>query len=246
MLKRSNFENDIIHTMRRLAYIPARGGSKGIPRKNITLLGDKPMIAYTIEAALKSNLFSHVMVSTDSEEIAEVARKYGAWIPFLRDEAFAQDKTTTIETVMSDKVRLEAQGESFDTFVLLQCTSPFRRAVDIAGAVALAEQRNAGVVSVSPVSDHPLLIRTVDGEGRMTKLLSCSSTCRRQDMPTYYRVNGAIYVNMWSELTPTLSFNDNPYGYVMAQQDAQDIDSLADLFRARESIKMRSHEDAKL
>lgn len=221
----------------RLAYIPARGGSKGIPKKNIVQIGDLPLIAFTIVAALKSGLFERVMVSTDSQEIADVAKKYGAWIPFLRDPAVAQDGTTTIATVMSDKSRLEAMGEKFDEFVLLQCTSPFRTAEDIKGAVALAEKVGAGVASVSPVSDHPLLMRTADEDGRLTKLLQVSSTCRRQDMPPFYRVNGAIYVNKWEELSPTLSFNDNPYGYIMEQKDSLDIDSLADLKRAQEMAK---------
>lgn len=223
--------------MKRIAYIPARGGSKGIPKKNIVQIGDLPLIAFTIVAALKSGLFERVMVSTDSQEIADVAKKYGAWIPFLRDPAVAQDGTTTIATVMSDKSRLEAMGEKFDEFVLLQCTSPFRTAEDIKGAVALAEKVGAGVASVSPVSDHPLLMRTVDADGKLTKLLQVSSTCRRQDMPPFYRVNGAIYVNKWEELSPTLSFNDNPYGYIMEQKDSLDIDSLADLKRAQEMEK---------
>lgn len=223
--------------MKRLAYIPARGGSKGIPKKNIVQIGDLPLIAFTIVAAIKSGLFERVMVSTDSQEIADVAKKYGAWIPFLRDPAVAQDGTTTIATVMSDKSRLEAMGEKFDEFVLLQCTSPFRTAEDIEGAVALAEKVGAGVASVSPVSDHPLLMRTADEDGKLTKLLQVSSTCRRQDMPPFYRVNGAIYVNKWEELSPTLSFNDNPYGYIMEQKDSLDVDSLADLKKAQEMAK---------
>lgn len=223
--------------MRRLAYIPARGGSKGIPKKNIAQIGDMPLIAFTIIAALKSGLFEHVMVSTDSQEIADVAVKYGAWVPFLRDPAVAQDKTTTIATVMSDKGRLEAMGEKFDQFVLLQCTSPFRTAEDIKGAVKLAEERGASVVSVSPVNDHPLLMRTVDESGKLTKLLNVSSTCRRQDMPPYYRVNGAIYVNAWDELNPELSLNDNTHGFVMEQKDSLDIDSLADLKAARDRVE---------
>lgn len=223
--------------MKRLAYIPARGGSKGIPKKNIVQIGDLPLIAFTIVAAIKSGLFERVMVSTDSQEIADIAKKYGAWIPFLRDPAVAQDGTTTIATVMSDKSRLEAMGEKFDEFVLLQCTSPFRTAEDIKGAVALAEKVGAGVASVSPVSDHPLLMRTADEDGKLTKLLQVSSTCRRQDMPPFYRVNGAIYVNKWEELCPTLSFNDNPYGYIMEQKDSLDVDSLADLKKAQEMAK---------
>jgi len=222
--------------MKRLAYIPARGGSKGIPKKNIAELGEMPLIAFTIVAALKSGLFEKVMVSTDSEEIAEVARQYGAWVPFLRYAEFAQDTSKTIDAVISDKSRLEAMGEKFDEFVLLQCTSPFRTAKDIQGAVALAEKMHSGVVSISPVEEHPILMRTIDADGKVSKVLNCSSTCRRQDMPPYYRVNGAIYVNFWDELTTDLSLNDNPYGYVMERKDSLDIDTKADLEAARRNI----------
>lgn len=223
--------------MKRLAYIPARGGSKGIPKKNIAELGEMPLIAFTIVAALKSGLFEKVMVSTDSEEIADVARQYGAWVPFLRYAEFAQDTSKTIDAVISDKSRLEAMGEKFDEFVLLQCTSPFRTAKDIQGAVALAEKMHSGVVSISPVEEHPILMRTIDADGKVSKVLNCSSTCRRQDMPPYYRVNGAIYVNFWGELTPDLSLNDNPYGYVMERKDSLDIDTKADLEAARRNIR---------
>lgn len=219
--------------MRRLAYIPARGGSKGIPKKNIAELGEMPLIAFTIVAALKSGLFDKVMVSTDSEEIADVARQYGAWVPFIRYAEFAQDTSKTIDAVISDKSRLEAMGEKFDEFVLLQCTSPFRTAKDIQGAVALAEKMHSGVVSISPVEEHPILMRTIDADGKVSRVLNCSSTCRRQDMPPYYRVNGAIYVNFWDELTQDLSLNDNPYGYVMERKDSLDIDTKADLEAAR-------------
>lgn len=222
--------------MRRLAYIPARGGSKGIPKKNIAEIGEMPLIAFTIVAALKSGLFDKVMVSTDSEEIAAVARQYGAWVPFLRYAEFAQDTSKTIDAVISDKGRLEVLGEKFDEFVLLQCTSPFRTAKDIQGAVALAEKVHGGVVSIPPVEEHPILMRTVDETGKVSRVLNCSSTCRRQDMPPYYRVNGAIYVNFWNELTPDLSLNDNPYGYVMERKDSLDIDTKADLEAARDKL----------
>lgn len=221
---------------RRLAYIPARGGSKGIPRKNVVQIGERPLIAFTIGAALQTGLFEHVMVSTDSEEIAQVARDYGAWVPFLRDPKTALDESTTISAVVSDRMRLEQMGEKHDEFVLLQCTSPFRTDEDIKGAVTLFESRKAGVLSVSPVTEHPLLFRMIGTDGKLTKLLQVSSTCRRQDMPPCFRVNGAIYVNAWDDLVPTLSLNDNPFGYVMEMDHSLDIDSLADLAKARQLV----------
>lgn len=226
--------------MRRIAYIPARGGSKGIPKKNIKALCGKPLIAYTIEAALETGLFDVVFVSTDSAEIAGVAKQYGAQVPFLRYAEVAQDTTKTIDTVCSDVARMRNLGWEFDTFVLLQATSPLRRAKDIAGAVARFEGGNGGgVVSLSPVSEHPVLMRSMSATGELTRVLNCSSTVRRQDLPPFYRVNGAIYVNAWGELNPELSLNDNPIGYVIAEEDAVDIDTIADFTHAEELLKTK-------
>ncbi len=147
--------------MRRIAYIPARSGSKGIPRKNIRPLCGKPLLGWMVVAAQKTGLFDRVMVSTDSEEFAEVARKCGAWVPFLRDPEVAKDTTPTIDTVCSDKRRLEAIGESFDTFCLLQATSPLCRPEDIACAVRMFEEKKAGVVSLVRSASRPSRMRTL-------------------------------------------------------------------------------------
>lgn len=220
-----------------LAYIPARGGSKGILKKNIVDLHGEPLLAWTIRAAKESELFDMVFVSTDSEEIAEVARSYGAEVPFLRLPEFAQDSSKTIDAVYSDKCRFEALGRHFDTLCLLQATSPFRTATDIRGAMALYRSCGEGVVSISPVEENPILMRTRAADARLTNVLKCSSTIRRQDMPAYYKVNGAIYINAWEEITPSLSLNDNPFGYVMEQKASLDIDTKADLEVARQTAQ---------
>ena len=221
-----------------LAYIPARGGSKGILKKNIVDLNGEPLLAWTIRAAKESGLFDMVFVSTDSEEIAEVARSYGAEVPFLRLPEFAQDISKTIDAVYSDKCRFEALGKRFDTLCLLQATSPFRTAADIRGAMALyCSCGGGGVGSISPAEEHPILMRTRAADARLTNVLKCSSTIRRQDMPAYYKVNGAIYINAWEEITPTLSLNDNPFGYVMEQKASLDIDTKEDLVVARQSAQ---------
>ena len=185
-------------------------------------------MGWMIEAALKTGLFDRVMVSTDTEEFAEVARSCGAWVPFLRDPAVAKDTTSSIETVCSDKARLEAIGETFDTFCLLQPTSPLCRAEDIAGAVALHERVNAGVVSVVRSKVRSILLRTMDVEGRMRSLVDSQVETRRQDDPSIYEVNGAIYINSWNEITPTLKVSCNPYGFVMDAESSVDIDEEAD------------------
>lgn len=211
-----------------LALIPARGGSKGIPGKNIKELAGKPLIAYTIEAARSCLCLDDVLVSTDSEEIAETARKFGAWVPFLRPEKLANDTAKTIDAVLYTLHRLAKEGKEYEYVVLLQPTSPLRSGEDIEGAIKLALETGEDVVAVSGVTDSPILMRTCDDRGRLTPLLSGSSTVRRQDMQVYYRVNGSIYVNKVSSLTEETSLNDNPIGYVMPRERSVDIDESVD------------------
>jgi len=225
--------------MRRLAYIPARSGSKGIPKKNIRPLCGKPLLGWMVEAAQKTGLFDRVMVSTDSEEFAEVARSCGAWVPFLRDSAVAKDTTSTIDTVCSDKARLETIGERFDTFCLLEATSPLCRPEDIAGAIALFEKVNAGVVSVVRSKARPMIMRTLDAEGRATPILQSRQILRRQDEPVYYQLNAAIYINSWDELTPELKFGYNPYAYVMDEISSIDVDHVEDFELAESHLRAR-------
>ena len=223
--------------MRRIAYIPARSGSKGIPKKNIRPLCGKPLMGWMIEAALKTGLFDRVMASTDTEEFAEVARSCGAWVPFLRDPAVAKDTTPSIETVCSDKARLEAMGETFDTFCLLQPTSPLCRPEDIAGAIALYEKVKAGVVSVVKSKARPILLRVMDAECRVRLLVDPQPALRRQDDPTVYELNGAIYINSWNEITPELRACYNPYGFIMGMETSVDIDEDDDFVLAERLLQ---------
>ena len=216
-----------------LALIPARGGSKGIPHKNIIPVAGKPLIRYTIDAALQSRYIDYVLVSTDDEEIARVAKACGAQVPFLRPAELAADTSRTVDAVIHAAETLKQHGETFDSLVLLQPTSPLRTAEDIDGAIEkFYTGGRQAVVSVSPVEDHPVLVRTIeqttDGE-RLKPLLAGSSTVRRQDMPAFYRVNGCIYINAMEELNGDTSFNDNPAPWVMEKSHSVDIDEPADL-----------------
>lgn len=217
-----------------VALIPARGGSKGIKNKNIIDLCGKPLISYTIQAALESKYIDKVIVSTDSQEIADVAIKYGAEVPFLRPGELASDTSKTIDAVMHAVGELEKRKEQYDILILLQATQPLRTAEDIDSAIELfIKNKGQSLVSVSPVEDNPILIRTIDNLGRMNSILPMKSTCRRQDMPLYYRVNGCIYINLISELDLNTSFNDNKIPYIMPKERSVDIDEIKDLLIAQ-------------
>ena len=222
------FENNRI-----LVIIPARGGSKGIPDKNIKELNGKPLIAYTIEAALKSKYTDRVIVTTDSKVIAEISKKYGAEVPFMRSDELASDTARSIDVELHAIEMLESSGSSFDVAILAQPTSPLRDFKDFDEAIEMFFKRGmCPLVAVSPVSDHPLLIRSVDKSGKLKNLLDVESTCRRQDMPIYYKVNGALYINKIEELTPQTSLNDNKVPYIMEKNHSTDIDSLSDFQEA--------------
>lgn len=213
-----------------LALIPARGGSKGIKDKNIYPLCGKPLLAYSVEAGKQSRYIDRVLVSTDSPRIAEEAQRYGADVPFLRPERYAQDSSKTIEAVLHTVRWLEREDERYDILVLLQPTQPLRTSEDIDRALELyIRSGEIPVVSVSEVKDHPLLVRTVGADGMLEHLLDRPSTIRRQDMPVFYRVNGGIYINRIAELTEDTSFNDNPCPYIMERDRSVDIDDLADM-----------------
>lgn len=227
-----------------LALIPARGGSKGIKNKNIIDLNGRPLISYTIEAAINSKYVDDIVVSTDSEIIARIAEKYGAEVPFIRPKELAADTSKTIDAVIHAVRTLSELGRKYDTLLLLQPTQPLRTSNDIDGAIELFYAREKmGIVSVSLVDDHPLLIRSIDKNGKLTSLLKSTSTCRRQDMKLFYRVNGCIYINSINELSDQTSFNDNPIGYIMKRSHSIDIDEMKDLYLAEYYIQNKCIDD---
>lgn len=224
-----------------VAIIPARGGSKGIKGKNIIDLAGKPLISYTIDASIKSEYIDRTVISTDSEEIAGVSEKYGAEVPFMRPAELASDHARTVDAIIHAIGELKNAGDAPDVIVLLQPTEPLRTAEDIDGAIeTFFEKGMRGLVSVSPVNDSPILMRTISEDGELSSLFGGNSTCRRQDMPDYYRVNGCIYINSADEITKDLSFNDNPVGFVMEQSHSVDIDEMKDLAVAEYYIENES------
>lgn len=213
-----------------LAIIPARGGSKGIPRKNVKAISGKPMIQYTIEAAKDCEYIDKVIVSTEDEEIADISMRAGAIVPFSRPEELATDEAKIIDVVMHAVEFYEHKAEHFDIIVLLQPTSPLRNAEDVTKALEyFIRKEQKSLVSVSEVSESPIFMRSFNKENELEKIVSEDDDVRGQDMKKYYRINGAIYINKASELNPQTSFNDNQMGYVLTKEHGIDVDEPQDL-----------------
>lgn len=231
----------MIKNKRVLGWIPARGGSKGIKDKNICLLDGKPLISYTIKAAKKSKYIDMVMVSTDSEKIAEVAKVCGAYIPGLRPKELASDTAKTIDALLYSLQNLQKSGHQFDIVCLLQPTSPLRNEYDIDRALELFDVYNCekNLVSVSRATKNPVLLRKIYGDGTMDKLMDVQSTVRRQDMVPYYEVNGAIYINLIDGIDSYTSFNDNELPFIMEANHSIDIDEPIDFIVAEYLIKQK-------
>ena len=209
--------------MKTFALIPARGGSKGIPRKNIKLIAEKPLIVWTIEAALRSSLLSAVVVSTDDPTIAEVARRAGALVPFLRPSELAQDETPGLDPVLHALDHLP----QFDSVLLLQPTSPLRTANDIDSCLQLALTHKAqSVVSVSEADTHPYWTYRVAEDLALRRFVNAEPIARRQDLPQAFALNGALYfadVN-WLRLRGSFVGHET-LAYVMAKERSVDLDT---------------------
>lgn len=215
-----------------LAIIPARGGSKRLPGKNVLPLGGKPLIAWTIDTALASGLFDEVLVSTDDEEIADTSRRCGAQAPWLRPADLATDTARSIDVVRHAADWYAATGRPLDAVVLLQPTSPFRRVQSLRRAVETFVRHGAGrpLVSMSPASPHPAWCFTLDDD-RMTPFVGWNNIAHRsQDLPPAYALNGAIYIFPMALLREgTAWLSADTIGFVMDDpQESHDIDTPMD------------------
>ena len=216
-----------------LGVIPARGGSKGIPRKNIRPVAGRPLIAYTIEAARKARSLSRVIVSTDDPEIAEVARAWGAEAPFLRPAELARDDTPGPEPIIHAVEWLrDHEGYRPELVMKLQPTSPLREARDIDAAVEIARRRDAdSVVSVCALKHHPYWTKAIAPDGRLTTSIPTDrSYASRQELPPMYALAGAIYLVKTAVLLATRNYyTDRTYAYVIPEERALDVDTPWDL-----------------
>ena len=224
--------------MKNIAIIPARSGSKGIKDKNIKDLAGKPLMAYTIEAALKSSQFDEVMVSTDSERYAEIARSFGASVPFLRSEKTATDTASSWDMVEEVLSKYEELGIYFDTFCLLQPTSPLRTAEDVSAAYELfREKAKFAVVSVCEAEHSPLWCGHLPENQEFLDFIDVESMKQRQAGGKYYRLNGAIYiVDIRKFREDKFLYQSGSFAYIMGQDRSVDIDTEID-FKLAEVVQ---------
>lgn len=219
-----------------LAIIPARGGSKRLPRKNVLDLCGKPLIAWSIEAGIKSKYIDKVIVTSDDDEILAVSKEYGA-DTILRPDELASDTATTFDAIKHTINNVE----NYDYIVLLQPTSPLRDSKYIDEAIKLLESKNAdAVVSVCEMDHSPLWSNTLDDSLSMKGFLRDEVLSKRsQDLETYYRLNGAIYICKTDELLEKKGFflKDNIFAYKMDRKSSIDIDEEIDLIFLKSIIE---------
>lgn len=220
--------------MQVLALIPARGGSKGLPGKNLRLLHGKPLLGWSIEAAKASRYVTRVVVSSEDEAILAAARASGAETPFVRPASLAKDDTPGIDVVLHALDVLPP----FDWVVLLQPTSPLRTAMDIDAAFAQCLEAGApACVSVCEADASPWWMYRLGQDGRMLPFLPAEQRpTRRQELPMLYALNGAIYLAKVDWLRRQRSFlSDETIAYVMPPERSVDIDTALD-FRLAECL----------
>lgn len=224
-----------------LAIIPARGGSKGVPRKNIKMLAGKPLIAWTIEEAKKSKFIDMCIVSTEDDEIKAVAEEWGGNVSFMRPAELAQDDTPGIEPVLhAIKMML-----GYDFVVLLQATSPLRTVEDIDGAIAYCLDNDCeSCVSVTEAEHSPYWMYRLDEQSCLRPILKVEKeeSYQRQKLPKVYQLNGAVYVASIAFLQREREFiGEETLGYVMPQERSYDIDTMVD-FEVTEILLTKQHD----
>ncbi|MFT4848163.1 MAG: CMP-N,N'-diacetyllegionaminic acid synthase [Sediminicola sp.] len=228
--------------MKPLVVIPARGGSKGVPRKNIKELAGKPLIYYTIEAAREVFNDEHITVSTDDKEIKEVVEKTGLQVPFLRPEELATDEAGTQEVLMHAINFSEQNGYHPDTLILLQPTSPFRTAKHLQSALEIYHDNLDMVVSVKETKSNPYYALFEEDKDGFLKKSKEGNFTRRQDVPKVWEFNGAIYViNIKALKAQSISGFSKINKYEMNEISSIDIDNLIDFTFANFLITRNYH-----
>ncbi len=225
-----------------LGVITARGGSKGIPGKNHKLLAGKPLIVWTIETAKRSKLITHLIVSTDDPEIAQICRKAGVDVPFMRPKELAQDDTPHVPVMRHATGYMEDRlSVRFDIVVILQPTSPFRTVEDLDGTLnKLLETDADSAVAIVEVgsSEHPVKMKKYDGTWVSAYCVEEVEGTRRQDLPKAYKRSGAVYA-MKRDLVMKKGklYGENIAAYIVARERSIDIDTPLDWVKAEYMAK---------
>lgn len=217
----------MINDKKVLAIIPARGGSRGVPRKNIRSLAGKPLIAWTIEEAKKSKYIDRLILSSEDDEIIKVAKKYGCEVPFVRPVQLSQDNSLGIDPV----IHALEEIEGYDYVVVLQPTSPLRLVEDIDGCIdRILETNSTACVSVTEPNASPYWMYKVNEKGNMQPLIKQEELItRRQELPTVYTLNGAVYIAEIDWLKKSRSFlTEETVAFLMSKNRSYDIDTEED------------------
>lgn len=224
-----------------LVVIPARGGSKGLPGKNIKMLCGKPLIAYSIDVARAITSDDNICVSTDDQRIIDVVENYGLKVPFVRPAEYATDTATTNDVLLHAVNFYEKQGKNYSKILLLQPTSPLRKVGEIKEAIAL--YRNDIDMVVSVMKSHAPAVLCQDNEDGFVDLVYNKKAQGRQSLPTLFEFNGAIYViNVEALKEKGLAGFDRKIKYVMPKESSIDIDDIYD-FMLIEKILNERHGD---
>lgn len=230
-----------------LAIIPARSGSKGIRKKNVKLLLNRPLLVWTIEQAKLSNHISRIFVSTDDEEIAQIARQNGVEVPFLRPSEFAQDSSPTIDAIIHALDCFEQEGERFDIIVLLEPTSPLRKDDDIDRAIETFLENSSSsssLVSVGEVHlENPYIMKKIDN-GYITPIIHMDQSFhQRQQLPKCYFPYGVIYLSTVEAIRHFRTFyQENTLPYFIERWQNYEIDDICD-FYCVETILAKKRDD---
>lgn len=234
----------MINNKKILGLVTARAGSKGLPGKNLRVMSGKPLIALTIEQGLSSSYIDKIIVSTDAIEIAEVARKYKAEVPFLRPTEYSTDSATSFEVIQHAIEWLENNGQTFDMVVLLEPTSPLREVSDIDGAIELCDRLGdeSSVVSVVAAENcHPAFLFKMEGRNLRSMLDDAPNGLRRQDLQeSYYYLEGSVYVSPVSLLREKKGFyHEYTAPWMVERYKAIEIDELSDFIMAEALMTAR-------
>lgn len=231
--------------MSSVAIIPARGGSKGVPLKNIRVINGEPLLGYTVTAAKESGVFDRIIVSTDSEDISEVAKKLGVDVPFIRPKNISGDLASSDSVIVHAINYLKSVGEEYDVVCKLQPTSPLRTSKHIQEAYELLCHKEANfVVSFCECEHSPLWSGQLGKDYSIDFFMkNTDKGACRQELPTFYRLNGAIYFGKTEAFMQNGSFiGEKGFAYIMPQEDSVDIDSELD-FALAELLLERKHQN---